>query len=57
MKTKRFNQRFWTAALPNALPRAWVVGGDPRDGHYVTTRLAPVVVVKAPPAWKRADLH
>lgn len=57
MKLKKFNQRFFSYSLPAALPRAWVVGGDPRDGHYVTTRRAPVVIIKAPPAWKRAHLQ
>lgn len=56
MKTKKSNERrFWTLSV--SMPRAWVVGGDPRDGHYVTTRLAPVIVNKPQPRFKRAHLQ
>jgi len=56
MKTKKTNERrFWAFSVP--MPRAWVVGGDRRDGHFVNTRLTPEVITKPLPRFKRAHLQ
>lgn len=58
MKLKKSNERrFWAFTVPMPMRRAWVVGGDPRDGHYVTTRKSPPITVKPVPRFKRAHLQ
>jgi len=56
MKLKKSNERrYWSFTAP--MPRAWVVGGDRRDGHFVNTRLTPVIETKPVPRFKRAHLQ